>query len=255
MKIGLEYIKYRWKAKGRHGIHSPFVYDITDKCLKTLIDTRTQTQLSSLFKQLKSDTREIEIQDFGAGSKKLSNKRKISSIYTTSSSKGKYGELLYKLTRHYKPKRALELGTSLGIGTSYLQLGNPEMKITTIEACLETRAIALSNFEQLGLNGIDSVHSTFDDYLKQVGDESFDLVFVDGHHDGEALLAYMKRLEDITHDETLFILDDIRWSSSMLDAWQTIIVDSRYHVTLDFFRFGIATRRPQQEKEHFLLKL
>jgi hypothetical protein len=28
-----EYIKYRWKAKSRHGIHSPFVYQLIDKCL------------------------------------------------------------------------------------------------------------------------------------------------------------------------------------------------------------------------------
>jgi hypothetical protein len=28
-----EYIKYRWKAKTRHGIHSPFVYDLIDKVL------------------------------------------------------------------------------------------------------------------------------------------------------------------------------------------------------------------------------
>jgi hypothetical protein len=30
----IEIIKYTWKAKGRHGIHSPFVYDLMDQCFR-----------------------------------------------------------------------------------------------------------------------------------------------------------------------------------------------------------------------------
>jgi hypothetical protein len=29
----IQYIQYRLKAKNRHGIHSPFVYELIDKCL------------------------------------------------------------------------------------------------------------------------------------------------------------------------------------------------------------------------------
>lgn len=255
MKIGLEYIKYRWKAKKRHGIHSPFVYDLTDNCLKKSIDKKNQSQLNAVFEQLRNNQSEIIIQDFGVGSKKLSNVRKVSSIFNTSSSHGKYGSLLFKLSNHYKPNRILELGTSLGVGTAYLKLGHPASKITTLEACPGTWEVANSTFKKLELNEISSILTTFDEYLKKARNESFDLVFVDGHHDGKALLDYMDHLRRITHDQTIFVLDDIRWSSSMLDAWQNIIADKQYHVTLDFFRFGIVIRRPQQTKEHFLLKL
>jgi len=29
----IEYLKYKWKAKSRHGVHSPFVYDLIDHVL------------------------------------------------------------------------------------------------------------------------------------------------------------------------------------------------------------------------------
>ena len=255
MNIGFEYIKYRWNAKGRHGIHSPFVYDLLDKCLKIKLADADKKSLEALFSKLEQNKSSIEIADFGAGSKKLTHTRSIQSIFKTSSSKGKYGRLLYQLARFYSPKTILEFGTSLGVGTAYLQLGNPAAAITTIEVCENTRKKALENFKTLGLEEIVSQQMTFDAYLKTLpASASFDLIFVDGHHDGEALLNYMKQLRSFAHDETIFILDDIRWSTSMLHAWNEIVEDKNYHVTLDFFRFGIVVPRKHQVKEHFTLK-
>ena len=31
----IQYITYRWKAESRHGIHSPFVYDLIEQCLQS----------------------------------------------------------------------------------------------------------------------------------------------------------------------------------------------------------------------------
>ncbi|MCH2223816.1 MAG: class I SAM-dependent methyltransferase [Crocinitomicaceae bacterium] len=250
MKLLLEYIKYRWKAKLRHGIHSPFVYDLSDNCLSISISKEDQQSLNAFFSKLSSDNRTIDIQDFGAGSKRLSSHRKVSKILSNSSSKGKYGKLLYQISKHYRPERTLELGTSLGVGTHYLHLGFPEGKITTIEACPNTRSIALENLP----TGINSIQSTFSNYLPQIA-KSFDLVFIDGHHDGDALLKYLEESDQFTHDDTIFILDDIRWSASMKAAWNKIIDNPKYNVTLDFFRVGIIVKRPTQEKEHFSLRM
>lgn len=250
VKLALEYIKYRWKAKLRHGIHSPFVYELSDQCLSISISKEDQKCLDVLFSKLKDDKRTIEINDFGAGSKRLSSQRKISKILSTSSSKGKYGKLLYQLSKHYCPERTLELGTSLGAGTHYLCLGFPEGEITTIEACSNTRAIALENLPAK----IESIESTFSEYLPQIS-KSFDLVFIDGHHDGDALLKYLEDADRFTHDDTIFVLDDIRWSDSMKEAWNKVVSNPKYNVTLDFFRVGIVIKRPQQEKEHFSLRM
>ena len=255
MNIGFEYIKYRWNAKGRHGIHSPFVFDLLDKCLKIQFDREDKENLNDLFTALKTDSRSIEIEDFGAGSKKLSNVRAIPKIFKTSSSKGKYGKLLYQLARFHQFKNVLEFGTSLGVGTCYLQLGNPKARITTVEACKNTREIALESFKMLELENIESIRSTFNEFLAEKPETKYDLIYIDGHHDGEALLRYMSELSENKHDETIFILDDIRWSKSMFKAWNAIVSSADYHVTVDFFRFGIALPRKHQVKEHFTLKL
>jgi hypothetical protein len=43
----IEIIKYTWKAKGRHGIHSPFVYDLLDNCFKIPVSREKITRISS----------------------------------------------------------------------------------------------------------------------------------------------------------------------------------------------------------------
>lgn len=255
MFIGLEYIKYRWKAKGRHGIHSPFVYDFVDKCLLTPIYDQDQDRLKKLHSHLAKDENSIEIVDAGAGSKKLGSRRKIKDIYSTSSSKGKYGELLYRICSHYKPKEILELGTSLGVGTTYMALGNPNARITTIEACPNTFVKAIENFQNTEISEkIQSVNTTFTEFLKQEKGEKYDLIFVDGHHDGKALLQYMKDLDKHSDDSTIFILDDIRWSDDMFTAWRELMDSKKYHVCLDLFRYGILIKRPQQEHESFMIR-
>ena len=255
MNILVEYINYRFKAKGRHGVHSPFVYSFLNECLSTKIDKKFKNSRKNFFKKLKNDNSIIEISDFGAGSKKLNNNRKISTIFSTSSSKGKYGDLLYRISKFYKPNICLELGTSLGIGSMHLSLANLKSNVITIEACENTYNEALKNISFLDLNNIQLINSTFLEYISKLSTESFDLIFIDGHHDGVALLNYMNELQSYSHNDTIFILDDIRWSKSMLTAWNQIINDEKFHLTIDLFRMGIVMKRNQQEKEHFILKI
>lgn len=253
MNPGVEYIKYRWNAVGRHGIHSPFVFDFVDKCLITKLAASEKEKINALDQKLKKDPRTITIEDFGAGSQKMGSERTVKNIYKWSSSKGKYGELLYKISKYYQPKRILELGTSLGLGTCYLSLGNPDAKITTVEGCKATRSISKENFKHLELTNIDSVLNNFKTFIEE-NSENFDLVFIDGHHDGEALLNYLNSLREVTTNDTIFVLDDIRWSDSMLDAWNTIRNSAEYNVSIDLFRVGIVIPRKQQEKEHFIVR-
>lgn len=250
-----EYIKYRWKAKGRHGTHSPFIYKLVDECLRTPVEKEDAIRIKTLVHQLSKDRRVIQVSDFGAGSKTLKKERKIGDILRISSSKGRYARLFYKLARFYKPEHILEFGTSLGIGTIHFAKGNPNASITTVEACPETAKIAQKNFQQTETDTITLVNKTFDTFLNENELKSYDLIFIDGHHDGIALLRYVDLLEPCMHDDTFLILDDIRWSDSMFEAWEQLRKDNRFHVSVDLFRMGMLLKRPGQRKEHFVVKI
>lgn len=255
MNFFSEYIKYLFNAQGRHGIHSPFVYDFVDNCLKIKREEVFCKKHLSLVKSLKNNTNAIHVVDAGAGSRKMNAERRINAILKNASSKGVYADLLYQLAVHYQPLRTLELGTSLGIGTSLLASGNPNGKVTSVDACGNTLECAKTNFFKLGIENVEIVNDTFLAYLSYADKQSFDLVYVDGHHQGEALKNYMHLLEDWTHSDTIFILDDIRWSKDMFTAWNELKASNKYHLSLDLFRMGILIPRPQQEKQHFTIKL
>ena len=252
MNLIFEFIQYQWLAKNRHGIHSPFVYDLSDKCFKIKREKADEILLREYESKLKSNNSKILIQDFGAGSRKLGSERKINQIYKTSSSKGKFGKLLYQLNSYLEFNNVLEFGTSLGIGTMNLHLGNPTSKIISLEACPETHRFTSSQLNQF--SNIQLLNQTFDKFLNESQNHKFDFVFIDGHHDGEALLNYLEKLKPLTHSETIFLLDDIRWSQSMFDTWNKIIEDKNYNLTIDLFRMGLISPRPQQQKEDFVLK-
>lgn len=248
------YWNYLRRSKGRHGIHSPFVFDFVSKCLTTKLDKKFQEEKKKWISAVKKDRTHFSIQDLGSGSKQLNSQRSAAQLIKTASSTGLYGNVLWKIARYFQPKNILELGTSIGAGSIHLKGGNPNSFITTIEGCDRTLAKAYQQFDYWKLNQLFPICAPFDTFLALPVHTSYDLVFIDGHHAGEATLRYLEMLMKQTHNETIFIIDDIRWSDDMWHAWNSIVNDDRFHVTIDIGRMGIFWKRQQQTKEHFTIR-
>ena len=252
MNILKHYLKYKFTAKGRHGIHSPFVYTLVDQCLRKKMPPSAANAFLTYISKLKANHKKIAIVDLGAGSHKLSNERKVSSIAKVSGTGIKYGKLLYKLVAFYQPKRILELGTSVGIGTHLMHLAKKDAEIHTVEGCPNTLEVAKQALTEAKVNNIHFYSSSFVEFLKSCS-LTFDFVFIDGDHRGESLLQQLELLQPLIHDETLIVLDDIRWSDDMYKTWEKIIHSTNYSLSIDLFRMGIIARRPKQFKEHFVV--
>jgi hypothetical protein len=134
----LSYLKYLLKAGDEHSVHSPFVFDLYYRAIKSRDGRYLQLvrveppdanapkriqnnpehiqSIESLRETLKSDSRTIEITELGAGSKiHAGNQRKISDLSNTAQKPTKYAQLLARLVAYFQPSTILDLGTSLGL--------------------------------------------------------------------------------------------------------------------------------------------
>lgn len=144
-----QYLKFIKTSTNQHGVHSPFVYNLVTKCFYDKTKYADYNKFSAYKKQLKHSKQKLHITDLGAGSQKFnSNIRLVSDIAKHVSISTKNAKLLFRLTNYLKPKTILELGTSLGVATQALSLGNPEVKIITIEGCPEISEYAKSQFDK-----------------------------------------------------------------------------------------------------------
>ncbi|WP_245977126.1 O-methyltransferase [Ichthyenterobacterium magnum] len=246
----IEYIKFLFKSTNQHGVHSPFVYHLITKCFYDKYNYPEYSALKKYREALYKNHKTITVNDTGAGSRTFkSNSRKISQIAKTAGTSSKRVRLLYRLVNYLSIKQILELGTSVGLGTSALRYGK---KVITIEACQETSNVAQQN---LNSNTIDFRVNTFEKELPLLKDKIFDLVFIDGNHQKEATLSYFNQLIEQTHNDSVFIFDDIHWSKEMAEAWEIIKQHHKVTLTIDTFFWGFVFFRKEQAKEHFIVRV
>ena len=250
------YIKFLLKSKNQHGVHSPFVYQLITKCFYDKTNYSAYKQIKQYKQALLSNSNTIKITDFGAGSKITKrNTRKISQIAKNAGTTMRRAKLLFRLTQYFKFNSILELGTSLGIATQAMSLGNPEATITTIEGCPSSSKFSEDNFNKFNLKNIEVITGNFYDKTEMLKNNSYDLIFFDGNHQKEATIEYFETLLQTAHNDSIFIFDDIYWSKDMTEAWETIIQHPKVTVSIDTFFWGIVFFRKEQNKEHFIIRL
>ena len=259
-QLAFKYLQYYFAASnGRgHGIHSPFIFHFITHVLNDKIHYPGYNDIEQLRRQLLKDHTTITIEDLGAGSSvNKTNQRTIASIAKNAVKPKKYGQLLYRMVKEYKPQTILELGTSLGITTSYLARGNPSAKIISMEGATEAAEIARENFKAFELSNIEIAEGNFDDTLSSVlyHLSSVDLAFIDGNHQQEPTERYFQQLLPKMHNDSILIFDDIHWSKDMQQAWQTILKHPAVRCSIDLFFIGIILFRNEfREKQHFTIR-
>jgi predicted O-methyltransferase YrrM len=240
-------------AKERHGVHSPLVYQLMERDLNVSLPPSFHI-IQEHRKELIKSKSVWEIKDFGAGSR-VSNFKPLGDSVKIASSNTKKGAFLYRWCKRFQPHNILELGTHVGIGTAYLHLGNPLAKITTLEGDPFLSGHAQTFFKNHDWH-IDARIGNFDDILLPTLEEksTFDLFVIDGNHKGNAMRKYIEYILPFASENAWILLDDIHWSKDMSQAWQAIVEDPKFPLTLDFYQYGAVYLGNRKQKEHFVLK-
>ena len=248
------YLKFLSQGTNKYNIHSPMVHDFIENILDNSIKYYSFIGIEHVRSLLLKQNKAIKLKDLGAGSKSIKSSRStINFLAKKVQSRPEKAQILFRMVSFFQKKNILEIGTSLGLTTAYLSKANKDGKVTTIEGDPNVFSLAQKNFKTLKLKNIELINQPFDQIIPQLLKNKFDLIFFDGNHSKEATLRYFYWLAEQANEDSIFIFDDIYWSSDMKQAWDEICNFDKVMLSLDIFSLGIVFFKKNREKEHIKL--
>jgi predicted O-methyltransferase YrrM len=156
----------------------------------------------------------------------------------------RFGTLLYLCGKAIGARAVLELGSCVGIGTSYLASAGAE-RVISVEASPERAAVARATAARVS-ERVEVAVGRFDDVLPGILEglaDGLDMAWIDGHHRRDATLSYFESIRPRLNEGALVAFDDIRWSSEMLEAWQLLQRGEGFEDTIDLGPIGLGVWR------------
>jgi len=255
LRVLSKFLKHFLTAKntGGYGVHSPFIFQFTHYVLHEKNSFYKFEQIEKLRKDLYNDNRIISITDLGTRNDRKST---IASIAHHSLKSAKYAQLLFRIAHYFKAEQVLELGTSLGISTSYLATCSSNIHCISMEGCPEIAKIAKENINKLDIKNIEIVVGNIDETLEMTLEKFnfLDIIFIDANHKYEAIVTYFEKCLPKITNNSIIIIDDIYWSKGMENAWKFVQNHPSVNTTIDLFEMGIVFFNKDLKKKHYKMR-
>jgi caffeoyl-CoA O-methyltransferase len=147
---------------------------------------------------------------------------------------------LYLLTKLFKPKKILEIGTFTGLSSLSMCIGlEKDSKITTLDKNKETSLVAKNFFEKAKVS--DQIDIIIDEAVNSINKlitqkKLFDLIFIDA--DKENYKKYYELSFNLLKKDGFIIIDNVLWHGEVVDKKNKehlteIIRDFNTHVNND----------------------
>lgn len=247
------YVVYLVKSHGPHKVHSPFVYRLYTRVIRSKEKFRNSRIENVIAGRTNQNTRIAYEHPDGITGPIMTT---VGIIASTASKSDKYKQLLFRISKDQQVKTGLEIGTSLGFSTMYLASANEDSRWVTLEGVTEIADMARENFSSAGCTNIEVITGPFDVTLPEWLRNSPppDMVFFDGNHRFQATMDYFELCLPVRSTHAVFVLDDIHWSPEMEKAWEAIKNHPEVVTTIDLYMCGLVYFDKSRSREHFVLR-
>lgn len=252
------YLQHWLNEVDEHSIHSPYFFDFYNNVLKAPAgDSSIYTEIEKVRSNLLANPTTLTLHDLGAPSTVFKGpQRKLSDIASVSATPPSLAQFYYRIVRHLKAKRVLELGTSLGLTTLYLAL-QKDTRVFTLEGSESVAQVAQTNFEYFEKKNIKllegNIHHTLPDFLQDPA--KLDFVLMDANHRYEPTMLYFDWMMRRFSEKTIVVVDDIHQSVEMERAWRELKQHELVYASVDLFRCGILFFDPDLNRQHYVWSL
>lgn len=239
-----------------HSLQGPFAFNFVSTIVKGKCDVDF-SEIEAFRNKLKQSKEEISYSTYGQASGLSAKRRKkVAHIARSGISSPKRSALFFRIIKAFNLKVVVELGTSLGINTCYLARAAADGKVITFEGHGKLAKIARQTFDHLGCKNIELVNRNIDDSLPQVaaGLAKIDFAFIDANHRSDALLHYFEIFLPKIHEDSIVVVDDIRWNPDMFSGWKKICGHAEISHIFDFGDFGVLFFKENIPTQHFILQ-
>lgn len=247
-----------WNTTGE-GIHSPSLFYLVRMLFYEPARYYCWADIEQQRQRLLRSSQSIFVDDFGTGT---SGNRLVSTIARTSLESRNCAQLLFRLLVHLRheldrPLTVVELGTSLGITTSYLASAASDTDVFTYEGSPAIAEQAQQVWKKLVLTNIQCIQGDINQTLPHTlyNYARVDVAFLDANHTRKATLQYFNQLRQRALPSSVFVIDDIHYSREMQEAWDEIKNMTDVTTTMDFYHFGLVFFDPHLWKRHYRLRI
>ena len=237
----IDYIGYLFGGTDLHGIHSPFIYALSEFSLYHKGDKRIESIEFQRTQMLKS-------KGFLLG-------HSLPDFVDRFTLPAKHCFALSRLVEFLNIRIISEYGKTTGIETNYAlfaPLIKAKQSVTYKYEFSDENKLKISTNEQWLQNY--AVEMSQINWNKSESENPWELHIVHLTEDADLIWSFWEQKQHTFKNHTIVIFTNIRYSDDHFLKWKQITHESNVSVDIDLFRMGILFFRKEQPKESFLLR-
>ncbi len=216
------------------GVHSPFAYDLITSVIEERCRYYSYNAIESYLKKALYPKLDSE---------KLSFQKKIERKKST---------LLFRLVNRFNPKIILEIGSSWGISSLYMNA--PYSGV--LQVCIEQNAIVAELTEQvLKQTDIRIVQGNFNSLPEKEINKlnPVEFVLIHASRDEISVENVLGQIAPFLSSEAVVVIDGIRKNDIRQQEWKKISGFPGITVSMDLYDMGLLFFSPKLNKQHYIV--